>query len=744
MKKIIKFYSLIIVLVTVSVFCLNVNAATYGYNEAAINKIRQIQQTYPVGSKFTGSFEGAIQCKGFAGYVYNQMFGLSLPAYTANKVTLYHTNVNVVGEITWHPSVAELKNMFSKGRTGDIIQGRKQSSQHTMVFMYATDEGIHVYDCNSDGNLTVKERDLLYSEIAGSGYYTGYIYGISLYTAPNYDEKYGTSDTAPPVISNARVIASDNNGYMLECNVTDNTAVSYVQCATWTLENGQDDIQWTNMVNTGENTWKLYISYADHGNQKNVAYGNDIYAYDTSGNGIYVSVVFNDWSPPLITDYKIVGVDSNGYMLQCNVADDSQVSSVRCATWTSANGHDDIQWTDMVKTGENIWKLYISFADHGNEMDQYCNDIYAYDSLNQGTYVSVGYNRKLNIGDDFYAIVKNIGYKTVLTNLTGNDNYYITGESSVQNAEQLWRFQINSNNEYTIKSVIDGQAMEIYGGASADGSRPNVLTFNNTDAQKWYISNNISGYNIVPKCAVGKTLQTHANGTIDIYSIESNKDSQAFEISILKNSEISSFYPQINEVKFYNTNSYTNTSTQFSEGDTIYMKNSFKNIPGFDMSIYKDNQLISSQHINKLNEEVSISNVKSGNYKVVLKGENQLNSIEKTAAFSVVNKSVTPTAKPTDIPSGKVTTKTKITAYEKKYILNTQVSNLHEKGAHIIFAAYDKNNTMIDIIDKIYDGNDLVTEFKDNSNISYVKIFVWRNYSTITPLTENIEYITFR
>ena len=559
-----------------------------------------------------------------------------------------------------------------------------------------------------------------------------------------YWEKILIDDTAPPVISNARVIASDNNGYMLECNVTDNTAVSYVQCATWTLENGQDDIQWTNMVNTGENTWKLYISYADHGNQKNVAYGNDIYAYDTSGNGIYVSVVFNDWSPPLITDYKIVGVDSNGYMLQCNVADDSQVSSVRCATWTSANGHDDIQWTDMVKTGENIWKLYISFADHGNEMDQYCNDIYAYDSLNQGTYVSVGYNRNLNIGDDFYAIVKNIGYKTVLTNLTGNDNYYITGESSVQNAEQLWSFQINSNNEYTIKSVIDGQAMEIYGGASADGSRPNVLTFNNTDAQKWYISNNISGYNIVPKCAVGKTLQTHANGTIDIYSIESNKDSQAFEISILKNSEISSFYPQINEVKFYNTNSYTNTSTQFSEGDTIYMRNSFKNIPGFDMSIYKDNQLISSQHINKLNEEVSISNVKSGNYKVVLKGENQLNSIEKTAAFSVVNKSVTPTAKPTDIPSGKVTTKTKITAYEKKYILNTQVSNLHEKGAHIIFAAYDKNNTMIDIIDKIYDGNNLVTEFKDNSNISYVKIFVWRNYNTITPLTENIEYITFR
>lgn len=346
------------------------------------------------------------------------------------------------------------------------------------------------------------------------------------------------------------------------------------------------------------------------------------------------------------------------------------------------------------------------------------------------------------VANDFYAIVKNIGYKTALTNLFGNDNYYVTGENAVQSAEQLWHFQINSNNEYTIKSVIDGQAMEIYGGTSDNGSRPNVLAFNNTDAQKWYISNNISGYNIVPKCAVGKTLQTHANGTIDIYPIESNRDSQAFDISILDNSEISNYYPQIGEVKFYNTNNYTNASTQFYEGDTIYVRNSFKNIPGFDMSIYKDNQLISNQHINKLNEEVQISNVKTGNYKVVLKGKNQLNSIEKSGTFSVVNKSVIPTANPTEIPSGKVFTKTTISG--GKYTLNTQVSNLQEKDAHIIFAAYDKNDTMIDIIDKKYDGNDLVTEFTDNSNISYVKVFVWENFNSIMPLAENIEYITFR
>ncbi|MDO4300536.1 MAG: dockerin type I domain-containing protein [Clostridia bacterium] len=160
--------------------------------ESAINSIRVIQQKYPVGSTFNDSDGvGGIQCKGFAGYVYYRMFGLTLPAYTSSANTLIHnSNITVVGEITSRPTVEQLKNMFEKGRPGDIIQGKKQSSQHTMVFMYTTSTGIHVYDCNSDGKNTVKERDLSYSEIAGTGYYTGYIYGISLYTAPNYTSKF--------------------------------------------------------------------------------------------------------------------------------------------------------------------------------------------------------------------------------------------------------------------------------------------------------------------------------------------------------------------------------------------------------------------------------------------------------------------------------------------------------------------------------------------------------------------------
>lgn len=118
-------------------------SADTGYVDSAIAKIREIQKTYPVGSKFNASFNGAIQCKGFADYVYYQMFGLQLPPYTSSKNTITHnSNISVVGEITSRPTVDQLKNMFSKGRTGDIIQGRKQSSQHTMVFMYATDSEV--------------------------------------------------------------------------------------------------------------------------------------------------------------------------------------------------------------------------------------------------------------------------------------------------------------------------------------------------------------------------------------------------------------------------------------------------------------------------------------------------------------------------------------------------------------------------------------------------------------------------
>ncbi len=178
-------------------FAFQVFADEYGYVPAAANKIMELQKTYPNG----GHWSGDGQCKGFANKIYKEMFGLDLPRYTEQKNVLEHTAaVKVVKEILQYPTVDELKEMFKQGRTGDIIQGRKTSLQHTMVFIYADDNGVCVYDANSDGNNTIKQHTLTYNDIANGGPTNGnpYRYGISLYTAPNYEEKFGASVTPTP------------------------------------------------------------------------------------------------------------------------------------------------------------------------------------------------------------------------------------------------------------------------------------------------------------------------------------------------------------------------------------------------------------------------------------------------------------------------------------------------------------------------------------------------------------------
>lgn len=48
---------------------------------------------------------------------------------------------------------------------------------------------------------------------------------------PNFDNN---TDKVAPKISYCKVVGVDSNGYMLECEASDNIGLSNVKCATWT------------------------------------------------------------------------------------------------------------------------------------------------------------------------------------------------------------------------------------------------------------------------------------------------------------------------------------------------------------------------------------------------------------------------------------------------------------------------------------------------------------------------------
>lgn len=108
---------------------------------------------YPIGSVYSGSFEGGTQCHGFALYIYNYIWGST--SYGTRKG---RTSLNKDENI----AKAALKGI-SPGtlvRMDDTL-----SAKHAMIIESTSESGIRVYHANWTGGL-VCETVLSYSDIA--------------------------------------------------------------------------------------------------------------------------------------------------------------------------------------------------------------------------------------------------------------------------------------------------------------------------------------------------------------------------------------------------------------------------------------------------------------------------------------------------------------------------------------------------------------------------------------------------
>ena len=176
--------------------------------------------------------------------------------YTVSCTVTDNVGVTKVQFPTW---------LISKGSGGcPWYEGTKSGNTYTFTFR--------------DGNV--------------EGYYMTHIYAWD--AAGNYSA-VGIADTfidkTKPVITNVRITDITNDGYTVLCTAKDNIGVVRVQFPTWTINNGQDDLQdswWTNAKASGKRNGDEYsfrVSINDHGNEFG-KYITHIYAYDAAGNSV--------------------------------------------------------------------------------------------------------------------------------------------------------------------------------------------------------------------------------------------------------------------------------------------------------------------------------------------------------------------------------------------------------------------------------------------------------------------------
>ena len=178
---------------------------SYDSTESIKAKLAVIKQKYPVGMQWNDTFDGAIQCMGFAKLVFYNLYGIHMnTTYISDHRYMYRDSgsINLVSQVSGSNVNADsIKKVMASARIGDVIQACGATyGQHSMIFMGLTDNGICVYDCNAHPDLNdsrdcvIHEWTVSYNTLAswyGSSSSTYGVNGISVYRASNYSQIYG-------------------------------------------------------------------------------------------------------------------------------------------------------------------------------------------------------------------------------------------------------------------------------------------------------------------------------------------------------------------------------------------------------------------------------------------------------------------------------------------------------------------------------------------------------------------------
>ena len=413
---------------------------------------------------------------------------------------------------------------------------------------------LHFQICKNDKNPAHSNNDQLYA---------------NYYNPSNVSYSYShIKDTTPPTISSAYATQIDGDGYTAVAIFDDNVGVTRARFATWTAENGQDDLIWVDgYIEAGGKSAYVRIRFADHNNEPGV-YITHAYAYDAAGNYTSKEISFvRDTTPPSITEYGIIETDSSGFTAYCCFADNADVSRVRFPTWTpwqgDNNGQDDLIWYEgnFNPDGKSAWARVL-FSEHNNELGAYVTHIYVYDTAGNCSQVAMGI-----VAEKEAPVISNVTISDITT--TG---YTVSCTVTDQNA--IDRVQFPSWHTWDDLKWLNGTVS-----GSTATCRVNINDFNSltgtyqTHIYAYDIWGNVcsvnAGYVYVPSPSELYTVTYDSNGGSGAPSPDSD----------YVNVELSNTEPIRNGYTFLGWSTGSNATTaQYQPGETIS--------PGQNITLY--------------------------------------------------------------------------------------------------------------------------------------------------------------
>ena len=221
------------------------------------------------------------------------------------------------------------------------------------------------------------------------------------------------ADTESPVVSEVSVVSSDDNGYTLSCNVSDNGYLQHVYFPTW-IDSPDNAIWYEGTVNNGVATCTIPIADFDNHNGR---YDTHVYAYDSAGNyAVYGDfyTTFNEPTATLDVAEEVNGkIHVRGWAFDKDATDEPLEVHVYVGGPAGAQGVEgNVILADQLR--EDVDEVYGCGPNHG--FDSYIDtglkgtqDVYVY-VINKGNGRTIQLEKRtITISDDTVApIIENV------------------------------------------------------------------------------------------------------------------------------------------------------------------------------------------------------------------------------------------------------------------------------------------------------------------------------------------------
>lgn len=314
-------------------------------------------------------------------------------------VTLSNGSMKFLGSTTFtvsKPTLSVVSGGYDKGKgifdvtITNVASVSGVEKIQIPVWCAKNQSDIKWYDAERQKNGSYKAT----VRMSNHGYSVGQYQVHTYITAGNGVMAFGGAAAAVDVtLPKVDITASDLDGngtnYALRASNTDIFgAIRGVQFATWSVENGQDDIRWYSGTKNASGQWAATANVKNHGSAGR--YNVHVYATLADGRLSFLGSTVFDVPKASVSGIKVEGYNSESGAFKVVVSGakaPAGVANVQVPVWCAAN-QNDIKWYEAKKQSDGTYVANVSPANHKSNSGLY--KIHVYVTAGNGTLSFVG------------------------------------------------------------------------------------------------------------------------------------------------------------------------------------------------------------------------------------------------------------------------------------------------------------------------------------------------------------------